>query len=260
MRRALAVVAAACSSHAKPAEDGAHAAPHVVEATRVSDAAPAPPTPTGPPGDLQVRIEWHDVPAALRSSPGRTRCGTAQPPALAPTTTWGIPDVFVILSGERGKPAPDPGARVTLEHCAWTPRVIVAGGSLAIASAELEPRPVSLAQATTLDQLETFPPGTAIPVQLPIAGHEATFPLNPGVVYDVAGDGMQPAWIVDGEKRFVAVTDAAGQAVLRDLPSGTYAVTAWLPPRGGQSGKVAHGEAKVAAGALAEVTVDLAAR
>ncbi|MGE5186791.1 MAG: hypothetical protein ACM31C_32275 [Acidobacteriota bacterium] len=259
MTRWLAVALAACSSHAKPAGDGPHVAPHVVEPARASDAAPAPPTPTGPPGDLQVRVEWHDVPVALRSSPGRTPCGTAEAPSVAPTTTWGIPDVFVILSSERAKPAPDPGARVTLEHCAFTPRVAIAGGALAIASAELAPREISFAQRTTLDKLDGVPAGTARPVQLPIAGHEVAATLEAGGVYEVVS-GASDAWIVAAGSRYAGVTDAAGQVVLRDLPSGTYAVTAWLPPRGGQPGKLAHGEAKVTAGALAQVTVDLAPR
>jgi len=50
---------------------------------------------------------------------------------------------------------------------------------------------------------------------------------------------------------------ARGHALIRDLPAGAHAVTAWLPPRGGQPARVGHGSATVAAGDLEELTVRL---
>lgn len=256
MRTSWLVALAACSSHAKPAEDGARTAPRVVEGAHVADAAPAP-VANGAPGDLQIRVEWHDVPAALRASPKRTACGTAAPADVAPTTTWGVPEVFVMLSGERAKPADAP-ARVVVERCAIAPRAIVAGSSLAIVSSSEQPLEGKLVAHGSLTELATLPAGTPRAVQLPIAGHEVTAALDAGAYELAFGDAS--AWIVAAPRGHAGVTDAAGQVVLRDLPSGSYEITAWLPPRAGQPGKLAHGEAKVTAGALAEVTVDLAAK
>jgi hypothetical protein len=46
--------------------------------------------------------------------------------------------------------------------------------------------------------------------------------------------------------------------VLHAVPAGRHAVVAWLPTRGGQPAKLARGQVDVAAGAAAEVTLDLA--
>ena len=85
--------------------------PRVEDAAVVKVPAPAPVVPTGPykvdatfdKGDVQIRVEWKDVPVEARASGGRTACGTAKAPAVAPTTTWGIPDVVVMIEVNHGK-------------------------------------------------------------------------------------------------------------------------------------------------------------
>jgi hypothetical protein len=220
------------------------------------DAAAGGPAPRGATGDLQVRVEWPDVPVAARSSPGRTPCGTPRAPSVAPTTTWGIPDALVIVEGgDRAVPPPPSlAARVTLADCAVTPRVVV-GDTLAITSAVDRPAKLVLRKRGTLDHLA---PGPLVPVMLPIAGHTVTAALEPGAVYSLETDEPDP------ELAFIAavpgglVTDATGHVLIRDLAVGAHAVTAWLPPRGGQPARLGHGTATVAAGDLAELTVKLA--
>jgi hypothetical protein len=240
--------------------------PRPEEAARppaVGDAAPADATPGdapagGPPargatGDLQVRVEWPDVPVAARSSPGRTPCGTPRAPSVAPTTTWGIPDALVVVEGAPSTAAPPPTARVTLADCALMPRIAV-GASLAITSAVDRPARLVLRERGALDHLA---PGEPVPVQLPIAGHTVTAALRPGTIASLETDAPDP------EVAFVAalpgqVTDATGHATVRDLPPGAHAVTAWLPPRAGQPARTGHGIATVTAGELTELTITLA--
>lgn len=246
---------AACSSRAT--------APAVGQKATVDPPAPAPAAGSAArdaaasgPGDVQIRVEWHDVPVIARASPGRTTCGTARAPAVAPTTTWGIPDVFVALAAP-GAPAPA-DARVTLDRCALVPRAIAAGASVAVTTTAASPVALAIARRGALADPMALVAGEPRPIELPVAGHEVDVPLEPGGLYELSSAGADPAWIVAGGDLRVAVTDATGQAVMRDVPSGTYPVTAWLPPRAGQPGRVVHGEAVIAPGALAEVTLDLA--
>ncbi|HEY0193897.1 MAG TPA: hypothetical protein VGC42_22425 [Kofleriaceae bacterium] len=203
-------------------------------------------------GDLQVRVEWVDVPVVARSSPGRTPCGTARAPAIAPTTTWGVPDAFVIIEDGAGA-GTAAGAQVTLADCAIAPRMAV-GGQLTIASAAWQPAKLALRKRGTTADLAHLVDGAALPVLLPIAGHAVRAALDPGAVYALdAGD--ETAWIATAPG--ARVTEASGQVTMRELAPGAHAVTAWLPPRAGQPGHLGHGTATVVAGELAELTVKL---
>ena len=78
-----------------------------------------------------------------------------------------------------------------------------------------------------------------------------------GAIYALETDDPEP------EVAFIAavpggfVTDATGHVLVRDLAAGAHAVTAWLPPRGGQPARIGHGTVTVVAGDLAELTVKL---
>ncbi len=256
VRVVAALVLAACSSKAKAVEDARTA--------KKIDAAPPVQVPTGPyrvdtaspKGDVAIRAEWHDVPVASRASPGRTACGTARRPAVEPTTTWGIPDTVVVIAIDHGKALVDPGARVALAGCALSPRVIVSGTTLAIASAAEAPAKLALSRAGELAHLDALAPGKPRDVMLPIAGHEVDATLTAGDVYTLTTDD-DAAWIVAATQPYIAITDATGVATLRDVPVGTYAVTAWLPARAGDKARLARGQVTVAAGGLVEVTLDL---
>lgn len=258
---AAVIVLAGCSSHAAGPAAGQAAADPPAPA-RVPAPAPAPAA--GPatrdaaagPGDVQIRVEWRDVPVIARASPGRTSCGTARAPAVAPTTTWGIPDVFVALAAP-GAAAPA-DARVTLDRCAVVPRAVAAGATVAVTTTADAPVALAIARRGALADPTALVAGEPRRIELPVAGHEVAVPLEAGGLYELSSAGADPAWIVAGGDVRVAVTDATGQVVLRDVPSGKYPVTAWLPPRAGQPGRVAHAEVTVAPGALGEVTLDLA--
>ncbi|MBL0217879.1 MAG: hypothetical protein IPQ07_28870 [Myxococcales bacterium] len=120
-------------------------------------------------------------------------------------------------------------------------------------------RPAKLAidqrrRVADLDAKLAAPPTRA--VLLPVAGHAVTVPLEAGAVYELATDAKDPetAWIVAGPG---AVTDPGGVVVVKDVPAGVHAVRAWLPPRGGQPARRAAGQVTVAAGELAELTLQL---
>jgi hypothetical protein len=246
----LAVILAACGAKTSGAVEDAKRSPPHGDAT--SDpprdaAAPA----TGGKGYLAVRVEWHDVPVAMRTSPARASCGTPKSPVVAPTTTWGIPDVFVAID------APYTGeeraARIVVGECAASPRVAV-GDYVALASTA--PAPVK-AVLTKRGELRAgtveLHDGAATTILLPITGHEARFVLDANSLYELAANG-DSAWILSAS---AAITDASGVATFRDTPSGSRAVYAFLPPRGAKA--MGNGaSAGVTAGALAEVTIQLA--
>lgn len=205
-------------------------------------------------GEVRIRVEWKDVPALARMSPGRTPCGTPRPPAVEPTTLWGVPDVFVSLDAEATKA--HTLARVVVEPCALSPRAAVTGASFTLASATETPAKVSLQHAGTLPLRGAIADDKSRVVYLPIAGHEVEVATDDGAILRViAGD--DDAWIIASENPFVALTDSSGNVLLRDVPAGTHAITAWLPPRSGQPARIARGEVRVTAGELAEVTVDI---
>jgi hypothetical protein len=254
---AIAVASAACSgSGAKK--------PHVVEDAPV---VAKPVVPAGPykvdatfdKGDVQIRVEWKDVPVEARGSSGRTACGTAKQVAVAPTTTWGIPDVVVMIDANHGKaPASAERTRIVLEHCALSPRVAIVESPLIVASAMDAPAKLTFAKLAGARPLATpaapTPPGTS--VQLPIAGHEAAVALDPDSITELRSDDDSATAVV-APTPYYAITEANGQVVLRDVPVGTFEVAAWLPARAGQPARAARGKVTVTTGALAEVTLTL---
>jgi hypothetical protein len=234
--RALVLAAVACSGSKAKSKTTLDDAPKPV-AVRTADAAVAHEATqssgsSGAPGkgDASIRVEWHDVPIALRQ-PGP--CG----PPLSPTTTWGIPDTVVIVDATGTAPPRAP--RLTLDRC-LRPPVQIATDTVTIASARPEPATVTV----------THEGSAAVPVELPIAGHAVLVPVQAGRT--TLAVGSDQAWVVTAGA-FAAVTDGSGVAVLRELPTGTYAVSAWSPA----SGRSARGEITVVAGQLAEVTLQL---
>jgi hypothetical protein len=197
-------------------------------------------------GDVQVRVEWKDTPTVARASPGRTTCGTPRAPAVAPTTTWGIPEAIVWIDVDHGKPLVDAKPRIVLEHCALAPRVALAGASMVVASAADAPAQVALETGSA-----------TLPIELPVAGHSVEVPLTAGSTYELVGRAAEPAWIVAAPQPYYAITEASGQVMLRDVPVGTFAVRALVPARGGEVARSGHGTVTVAGGSATEVTVVL---
>ena len=212
------------------------------------DGAPQPPAGIG---DLQIRVEWKDVPLAARSSPGRTPCDTPRSPQVQPTTTWGVPGAAVLVEGVTLK---DPGeARVTLASCAFAPRVS-AGSSLVVASAMDRPARLTITKLGDVAHLDALRPGGSRTVQLPIAGHAVAIPVDAGGVYQLATDAKEPelAWFIAGS---AFVTEASGEVTVPGAAAGPHAVRAWLPA----AGKLGKGSVTAVASDLTPVTIDLAA-
>lgn len=262
----LAVSLAACSGNkAKQIED-ARSSSSPGTAKPADAAAPAPPPlatvhgyrvdPAAKTGDVQIRVEWKDVPQALRAPGPPTTCGRPRSPALAPSTLWGIPDVLVSVDVDHGKAFEPPRARLALEDCQFSPRVIVAGPTLHIASAMASPTAVALQEvARPLGGAAlTTKPRT---IYLPIIGHEVEAALEPDTVYTVAAGTDDLAAVVSATTPYVGVTESSGNLVLRDIPIGTHPVRAYLPPRNGIDARVISATVTVTAGALAEITLDL---
>ena len=229
--RAVALVACAwaCSGSKTKIED-AKPVVHPSDAAVVHAPDAAPPAP-GAKGDASIRVEWHDVPLDART-PGP--CG----PAISPTTTWGIPDVVVTIDAPGTAPART--ARVVLDTC-LRPPVQVATSSVVVASGASQPAKLTMSHDGA----------AAVPIELPIAGHEVQVALQPGR-YELTA-GAPRAWVVAAPTPWIAVTEASGVAILRDVPTGTWPVSAWSPT----SGRTAKGEIAVTAGQLAEVTLQL---
>jgi hypothetical protein len=244
---------AACSGKPRP-EEATHVP--VREDAAIGDAKGAADAPAARPatGDLQIRVEWPDVPVVARSSPGRTPCNTPRTPSVAPTTTWGVPDALVIVAGA---PPPLAGAHVTLADCTLTPRSAM-GSALAITSAVDRPAKLVLRKRGTVANFGQLAAGEPIAVMLPIAGHTVTTALDPGAIYSLETDAADPevAFIVSASGGYV--TEASGQIIARDLAVGSHAVTAWLPPRAGQPARLGRGTATVTSGELTELTITLA--
>ena len=223
------VVALAACSGAKTKEDAKPIVvpQHPADAVRAVDAAMPPPGN----GDVSIRVEWHDVPLDARK-PGT--CGAQ----VSPTTTWGIPETVVTLAGSGAPPPHSP--RIVFDTC-FSPRVALASESVTIASVIPQPTNVIVGAGS----------GSAVAVELPIAGHEVEVPLHPGTT--AIEGGASRAWVIVPTTPYAAITDASGVAVLRDVPSGIYPVTAYSP----SSGRSAKGEITVMPGQLAELTLQL---
>ncbi|MGE3767877.1 MAG: hypothetical protein AB7L94_36820, partial [Kofleriaceae bacterium] len=190
-------------------------------------------------------------------------CNTPLAAQVAPTTTWGIPEVVVFVEGappsnagaSTGSSTGRADARVTLDRCAVSPRISV-GSRISIASAADRPMRASLAKRFASADTKRAVKSAAVPIALPIAGHAVTTELDDDSIYRVAPDGKEvdDGWIV-GATAFI--TDATGVALIKDVPPGTHAVRAWLPPRGGQPARSAKGSVTVEVGDLAELTLTL---
>ena len=226
---------------------------------------------TPPHGDAVVRVEWHDVPVAMRASPGRTACKTPRASYVSPTTTWGIPDAVVWT--DAGAPPAAATVRIALRDCAMTPRIAVArvGATLELASETEGPVTLALmhfgdpaddkALRNLIETPGSLPAGVLDRVSLPVVGHAVDVALaRPAVDAVSDANAAADAAAILVTQTAAGVTDATGQVVLHDLPPGSHALTAWIPARAGQQATIARGKVDVVAGGQAEVTLTVDGR
>lgn len=214
-----------------------------------------------PHGDVQIRVEWKDVPTVARASPGRTACGTAKSASVSPTTTWGIPDAVVMIEVDHGNQLAAAPARIVLDQCALSPRIVIAS-SLVVASAMDAPAQVAFARVGNARPLAALwdsvrgKAATEAIARLPVIGHEVELPIEPSSLVSVTS-AEDEALAIAAPTPYFAITEANGQVVLHDVPVGTFEVAALLPARSGQPARTAKATVTVAAGALAEVVLSL---
>jgi hypothetical protein len=249
----VALLALACSGN-KTTPKAVHEDARAGSAHAVSD-APVPIDPNAK-GDVQIRVEWKDVPTDARAAPGRTACGTARPAAVVPTVLWGIPDVFVAIDAPAPPSTSTTPSTIGLRECVLGPRAVIAHGTVMIASGMEAPAKLTVQRAGQLPLGGAVKEDKPRELYLPIAGHEVEVALDAGAIYRVAA-GDEAAWIVATDHPFVGVTETSGNLVMRNVPAGPHAVTAWLPPRSGQPARIAKGTVNVAPGALTDVTLDI---
>jgi len=257
--RPLLAVLAACSGGKGKAVEDAKSAPKPIDAPPV-----APATLHGyrvdttvKTGDVKVAVEWKDTPQALRAPGPATKCGTPRPPAVVPSTLWGIGDVLVVVDVDHGKAFEPPRGRLVLEECDFAPRAVITGPSLTLASAMPQPVAVTiveLARPLTGSAVAGAKPRT---IYLPIAGHEVEAALEPDTVYSISYGTDDIAAVVSATSPYVAVTEASGGLTMRDVPVGTHPVRAYLPARNGGEARTAAGTITVTEGNLAEITLDI---
>ena len=247
-----------CSGKSRMVEDARSAKPISRDAAIAASIEPYRAEAQFESGDVQIRVEWKDVPLAARQSTGRTPCGTPAAPAVSPTTTWGIPDAVVMVDVRRGRAQTAVEPRVVFEHCAFSPRVVVASSAVVVASAHDTPAVLSFERLHSALPFGASITGDTRPlaIYLPTVGHEVAVPLSGGAQYALTA-GSETATVVAAATPYYAVTEASGQATLRQVPTGTHPITAWIPARAGQPARAASGVVRVTASGLAEVTLDM---
>jgi hypothetical protein len=234
--------------------DAAPRAAGTVPGYRVIDVAHA--------GTVRITVEWPAASAAMRRSPGRTRCGGPRPPRARIATLHGVADAVVVLDVTAGKaPPPTQPIRLIARDCAVTPTVSVApglGDRLEVQSADDAPQTIVIAELGPAVG-KTAPPTTRARAHLPVPGHTVAIDLDAPTVVSVAHDGDPDAAIAIAPPHpYVAVTDDVGVARFDAVPPGTHTVIAWLPPRAGAAAITVTGSITVAADAAASATLTVA--
>ena len=214
-------------------------------------------------GDVSVRIEWHDVPAELRAPRPGAACGGRG--AVNPTTTWGIPDALVVVDGAV-RVTRERAVRVAIDACGTSPRIAVVGRAAIVASERERPSELRIAgqplPAAVAELVRADPPAPDRAIALPVIGHAVEVAIAPGAyaIAEPADSAPDRTWLIatPDPALALAVTDASGQAIVRDLAVGAHAVVAWLPAtRTGGETRVARGRVTIAAGKLAELVLQL---
>lgn len=279
----LAMAALACSGKpaARPRHDGGDAgsAPRVDAAVAVAPAPSGPPDGAGPgyqlaavagdgavvgSGALAVTVTWPGAPPAVRASPGVDGCGRPRPPRAAVAALHGVAGVAVWLDGLTAGKAPPPArpVRLTARDCALTPAVAVVprlGATLEVQSQDDSEHALAITELGAPWATE-LPASVAVTrARLPVWGHTVSLPLAGAGVRRVVDDRAadEPAWVVVTAHPYAAVTDGDGAALLEQVPAGTHAVVAWLPPAAGQPPVLLRGTATVVAGEKAELTLQV---
>jgi oxygen-dependent protoporphyrinogen oxidase len=226
--------------------------------------------PAGPPGSVEVAVEWLDPPAALVSSAGRNRCGAARRAPLSVGSLGGVEGAVVRLEGapaaarsdggKRGKKPREAAAEIAVRRCRLEPRAVRASGpgaALAVTSLDEERHELAVdavprgkGEAALLARVSLVLVGQRVELDLESAGL---------VRVTSAADPGSPAWVVVPEDAHVAVSDERGRVRFDGVPAGKYEVSVWHPPVGEKLPPLtARAAIEVMSGGGASATVSLA--
>lgn len=190
---------------------------------------------------VSIKVLWPTGPAAVRASPGYTKCHTPRRARARIGTLHGVAGAMVVLDGiTAGKPPPAAKpVRLTIRDCSIDP-VAIAAPRLGTA---LEIQTQDTAHAVTvvrtgkpwLENDIKLAPVTLASAQLPVMGHTVAVPLDEAGAIQVSVDGAadDAAWVLAPPHPYAGITDEVGQLALRGVPPGTYTLVAWLPPAAG---------------------------
>lgn|GEM_PF-1526982 len=213
-------------------------------------------------GRLTVTLAWPTASAAMRRSPGRTRCGSARSPRALIGALHGVAGAVITVEVAAGKEAPlAADVRLTVRDCAIVPRVLLApglGGAVEIQSQDEAPHRVVVTAIDRDAKVAKAGPQLAA-AALPAMGHVVGVALASAGTLRLAADGADDdaAYVIAPAHPYVALTDEVGAAAFERVPPGTYSVRAWLPPSGGQPALATTGAAVVTAGGDATLTLTL---
>lgn len=269
---------------ARPRHDGGDAGA-VAGDGRDAAAAPGPVTPDGAAapyrlaalgaddavvgaGTVAVTVIWPDAPPAVRASPGVTPCATPRPPRATIGALHGVAGAVVMIEGVVAGKRPPPAApvRLTVRDCAIAPRIAIQpriGATLEVQAQDDVDRAIAIG--------ELGPAWTAAPAAAEAAGaqgvtrarlagwgHTVSLPLAAAGVRRIEADGVaDAAHVVVTDQPYAAVTGDDGAVALDQVPAGTHAVVAWLPPAADQPAQVARGQVTVVAGDKVDITLRL---
>ena len=174
---------------------------------------------------------------ARRAEPRAARRGQ---PAVAPTTTWGIPDVFVAVDAARcGWTAND--ARIVLDDCALSPRIALAATTLAIGSAADAPaklaRAAGRARFRSATARRTASRATCT-CRSPAT--RSTSRSSSAAIYKVTGSRRRRRGSSRTDQPFSRSPRRAATSCCEKFRPVHTGCTAWLPPRSGQSARRAR--------------------
>ena len=188
---------------------------------------------TVPTGEIRGTVQFRGAAPAVRrevNSKNPEVCGkNVAVTRLQVGANGGVRHAFVYLAGIESSAPPHPVASATIEQkgCEYAPHsmVVRAGAPIEIVNDDPVLHNVH-ASAMTENGLQTM-----FNIAQPVRGQRTKVEsaLKPGIMTLTceAGHPWMTAHMLVANHNYVAVTDEAGNFVIKDVPAGTYPITMW---------------------------------
>lgn len=269
MAMATAMATAACAGQRqdRDAAIAPHARPRAVDAhpDASGDATAVTSTATlARVGDVEVRVRWPGVPAALlRSGPfaAARACGEPSPQGVHVDAEFGVHGVFVVapeIAATATTATANPTeARILLDACDPSPSAAMAAIGDLLLYNQGAAREVSVA----------FSPWSLPPARGELRyktkaaeGELMVMALRePGVYRVTTATSPQPAIVVVPATPHAGLTDERGLVTLRGLPVGEHRIVAWLPGASDEATQLASGTVIITPGKTTALALQLGA-